>query len=191
MRKVSDAGSAADSVVEPADRIGFRLLEQRDGEIVFRWISDPALRRLTGTRGEVTQEGHQRWLSAKLKDHENRTFVIELDGCPAGLIGINGYSSENRNAEMYLYIGDESDRAKGIGTAAIRRFVRKMFEEAGLHKLTARVFSFNPASMRAFERAGFLLEGIQKEQIARDGVYFDLYLYGLIDHKDLSPEVTP
>lgn len=64
-------------------------------------------------------------------------------------------------------------------------FVQYLAEKYNLHKITARIFSFNLPSIRLFEKCGFQLEGIQKEHIFQDeeGSYADLLWYAIIVNK--------
>ncbi len=54
------------------------------------------------------------------------------------------------------------------------------FDELGLHRLTATVFSYNPRSIALLEKLGFRREGTFREFLLRDGERHDMLLYGLL-----------
>lgn len=167
--------------------VSLRNIVPSDEKIIFKWISNPYLRKMTGTRGIPNSEGHAKWFSHKINDQDNAIFIIENDNIPVGIIGTNTIDKDNRNAEIYLYIGEESQKGKGIGYSAIIVFLEYLKKIYNLHKINARVFSFNSPSIGLFEKCKFILEGTQKEQIYSldDNRYYDLLWYTYIYEKDL------
>ncbi len=159
--------------------IQLRRLLPADKNLIYKWISDPELRKMTGTRGEPNPTSHDLWFTKKLEDANNVLLIIESEKMPVGIIGTNNIDSVNRNAEMYLYIGEKQEKGKGIATDAVRQFVSYLKDVYQLHKVNARIFSFNAPSIGLFEKCGFRLEGRLKEQIylAEADTYFDLLWY--------------
>lgn len=154
-----------------------------DKDRIFQWALNPELRKMIGTRDCPTKEGHERWFAHKCDDESNEFLMIAYDGESVGIIGTNTIDAYNRSAEIYLYIGDTSHRGKGIGISAIKLFLRHLSEKYSIHKVYARIFSFNTPSVRLFEKAGFVLEGVQKEQIKavdEPSGFCDLLWYGYI-----------
>jgi RimJ/RimL family protein N-acetyltransferase len=69
---------------------------------------------------------------------------------------------------------------RGIMTAVVARVCRHAFDEFGLAKITAHVFSHNPASARVLEKCGFLQEGYLRKHFLKDGNFIDGRLFGLL-----------
>jgi ribosomal protein S18 acetylase RimI-like enzyme len=42
-------------------------------------------------------------------------------------------------------------------------------EELGLHRIELEVFAFNPRAQRAYEKAGFVVEGVRRDALRWDG----------------------
>ena len=42
------------------------------------------------------------------------------------------------------------------------------------------VFAYNERAIALYEKLGFVREGVYREFLARDGVRYDMYLYGLL-----------
>jgi RimJ/RimL family protein N-acetyltransferase len=57
---------------------------------------------------------------------------------------------------------------------------RHAFEEFGLVKITAHVFSHNPASARVLEKCGFQEEGFLRKHFRKDGQFIDARLFALL-----------
>ena len=157
-----------------------RRLRTSDKKIIYEWVQNPELRKYTGTEKPSSFEVHELWLEGKMQDENNLTFIIQSNGKPIGLIGTNNLSQKHHTAEMFIYIGNSKNRSNGFGSKAINLFVNKCFYEFDLHKLTSRIFSFNKGSIKTFEKCGFALEGVQREQIKYMNSYYDLLWYGII-----------
>lgn len=98
-----------------------------------------------------------------------------------GNIKIGNINMHHRNADIGLIIGNKAYWGKGIATEAIRMCVDFAFYELKLHRVWAGVYSPNMSSARAFEKAGFRLEGTKKEAALLDGEWLDCYIYGIIN----------
>jgi ribosomal-protein-alanine N-acetyltransferase len=82
-------------------------------------------------------------------------------------------------ADISLLIGDKKFWGKGIGTQAIKAVCNFAFNTLNLHKLKAGCYERNIGSSKAFEKAGFLKEGVLKKQWKLNGEFCDQIIYGL------------
>jgi RimJ/RimL family protein N-acetyltransferase len=69
---------------------------------------------------------------------------------------------------------------QGIMTAVVPVACQFAFSNWGLVKITAHVFSFNPASARVLEKCGFGQEGYLKKHFVKDERYVDVKVYALV-----------
>ena len=72
---------------------------------------------------------------------------------------------------------------RGYGTDAMRVIVGYGFREMGLHRIQLGVAPFNPAGIRAYEKAGFVEEGRYRESVLHDGRWYDEVLMSILDHE--------
>jgi RimJ/RimL family protein N-acetyltransferase len=56
-------------------------------------------------------------------------------------------------------------RDRGLGTEAVRLLVGYGFEQLGLHRIELEVYSFNPRARRAYEKVGFVVEGVRRDAL--------------------------
>jgi len=69
---------------------------------------------------------------------------------------------------------------RGIMTAVVQRVCQHAFEGFGLAKITAHVFSHNPASARVLQKCGFREEGFLRKHFFKDGRFLDARLFALL-----------
>lgn len=69
---------------------------------------------------------------------------------------------------------------QNIGADAVNTLVRFCFMHLNLHKVYLYVFESNQKAIRCYEKAGFLVEGILKEQHFSQGKYENVLVMGRI-----------
>ncbi|HEY2278795.1 MAG TPA: GNAT family protein [Streptosporangiaceae bacterium] len=112
-------------------------------------------------------------------------FAIEtLDdpGVLVGHVGLWGWQTKDRCATIGIAFGREHI-GRGYGTDAMRVIVSYGFRELGLHRIQLGVAPFNPAGIRAYEKAGFAEEGRRREAVWHDGRWYDEVMMSVLDHE--------
>jgi [ribosomal protein S5]-alanine N-acetyltransferase len=66
---------------------------------------------------------------------------------------------------------------RGIMTEAVTAVTDFCFDNFPLRRISAEVFSSNPASARVLEKVGFDLEGRLKNHVMKEGKLLDSLLY--------------
>jgi UDP-4-amino-4,6-dideoxy-N-acetyl-beta-L-altrosamine N-acetyltransferase len=166
------------------ENVYLRALERTDFQKILDWINNPELKYLTGTLYPITDAEHEKWFQMKLVEKTNKSFGIvdRLSDEIIGVIGFNNTDFINRNAEIYIYIGDKSYWGKGLGTDSVKTLVNFAFGELNLHRISLVVFSYNTRAIRSYEKAGFVTEGILKESIFKAGKYHDKVLMAILNN---------
>ena len=60
------------------------------------------------------------------------------------------------------------------------------FMELSLERVTLGVFASNPRAIRSYEKAGFKLEGVERQVIHRDGEKGDVLYMGILRQEWLA-----
>lgn len=93
---------------------------------------------------------------------EATRLTIEVDGAVAGLIQFGEeLDPKYRHASVDLFI-DPALHGRGLGTEAVRRVVRHLFEERGHHRITIDPATDNATAIRAYEKVGFRRVGVMR-----------------------------
>lgn len=108
-------------------------------------------------------------------------FCIEKDGEYVGNIGLHPKEDVyKRSAEIGYFIGEEH-WGQGIATHAVQLIVAYGFEQLDIHRIYAGVFSYNSASKKVLEKAGFDFEGASKEAIYKNGQLYDELRFAILN----------
>lgn len=110
-------------------------------------------------------------------------FGKELAFCDndtGSVIGSGGvYIDEEHHKARLGYILHPPYWNQGYMTEIVKLLTSIAFERVGLHRVEATVYSFNQASSRVLEKAGYQYEGRQHEAYFIKGEYVSLDMYGL------------
>lgn len=115
-------------------------------------------------------------------DNDEYTFAIEdlTKKLYIGSCGVNSIDWKNRHAEIGIFIGNKDFWNKGYGTDAMSLLVKFVFEQMNIHKIKLSVFSFNKRAIRCYEKCGFKVDGVLREEVFKDGQYYDEILMSLL-----------
>ncbi|WP_353111705.1 GNAT family protein [Microbacterium sp.] len=109
----------------------------------------------------------------------NRSFVIDVDGKAVGTVGLFEIDEVARHAELGIALVP-SARGQGIGTAAVEQILDYAFVRGNLRRVHLEVIASNTGALRAYEKAGFVIEGRQREHAWVRGGYEDIVRMGVL-----------
>jgi ribosomal protein S18 acetylase RimI-like enzyme len=115
-------------------------------------------------------------------------LVAVLDGDVAGYVRLGRPTPVLAGRHVLAVHGISVDPARqrcGVGRALIDAAAREA-RARGARRLTLRVLAPNEAARRLYESAGFVVEGVQREEFFLDGRYVDDVLMAL----DLTAAVS-
>jgi ribosomal protein S18 acetylase RimI-like enzyme len=114
-------------------------------------------------------------------DDPGRTVVAERDGRAVGFGRTTPASPLPENAHVWMVDGlavHPEQRGRGIGRALLGALAAQA-TAAGARKLSLRVLGTNPRARAVYERAGFVVEGVLREEFVLDGTAVDDVLMAL------------
>ncbi len=106
-------------------------------------------------------------------------FVVDVDGTAVGIASLFDVDLLARHAEAGINL-ERSARGRGIGTAAIIQLVEFGFVRLNLRRIHLQAISSNVAAIRAYEKAGFVMEGRQRQHAWVRGAYEDIVRMGIL-----------
>lgn len=85
-----------------------------------------------------------------------------------------------RFAKVGIIIGDREFLGKGLGTDAMKVLIKFIFDEMNMNKVKLEVFSHNVRAFKSYEKCGFKVEGVLREEGFKNGAYRDLVLMSIL-----------
>ena len=149
----------------------------------LHWLNDYNTVRFTESRhGVHTMESLKDFIS-HVNNESNYCFaIIDIQsGKHIGNIKIGNIHPVYKYADVGLIIGEKEFWGKGIATEAIQLCIEFAFKQLKLHRLYAGIYDVNIGSIKAFEKAGFVREGCEKEKYLFEGKRIDSYIYGIVN----------
>ncbi len=172
-------------------KVRLREYRKEDIERALCYINDPEIKRLLtpGIPYLNTLEDERKWVEGLSATKDNYSFAIEnledekyIGGC-----GLNSIDWKNSVAVVGIFIGDKSYWGKGYGTDAMNVLLKFIFEQMNIHKVKLNVFSYNERAIKSYEKCGFKVEGVVRQEIFRDGRYYDDIIMGLLKEEYFTP----
>ena len=107
-------------------------------------------------------------------------FAIVYGGKIVGCVGVTRQENVHRlTGELGYYVA-ESYWGLGIMTEAVKQICSFIFTKTDIIRIFAGVFSFNTASCRVLEKAGFEFEGVQQKNVIKNNKVTNTRMYALI-----------
>ena len=117
----------------------------------------------------------------KKKKPSSEKFAIEINGETAGWVHLHDLNQEY--AEHKGIIGfclHKKFRGHGIMSKAVSIVTDYAFKKYKLKRLIGVCRTFNKASARTMEKAGYKLEGIMRKNKFKDGKYLDDMIWAVV-----------
>ena len=178
-----DPASVSGSGTIEGARLRLRPVEERDLPSILRWLVEPevlhwwddALPDLVAARHEyLDPDPHvPLW-----------RYIIEENGRGIGFAQwYHAYFGEEyeRSAGIDIFIGEPDARDRGLGTEAVRMLLELLFEVRGVHRVTIDPETGNERAIRAYQKAGFRLDGVLRHNDFLRGEYVDTQMMSILE----------
>lgn len=149
----------------------------------FQWFNDPDVTQyMVSGAFPNSAESLTEFYETVVKNKDDLVLAIieRTTGLHIGNTGLHRIDWINRVAEFGIVVGEKAAWGKGYGTEATRLIVRHGFRRLNLHKISLGVHADHASAIHVYERVGFRQEALMREEIYRDGRYYDKVLMGLL-----------
>ena len=131
--------------------IAFRKATQADAELIFNWSNDPLVRAQSFNTEPIAWQNHVNWLGKKLSSANDMLLIATVNEVPAGFVRF-----ENIVEKCTIGILIAADfRGRGLAAEIIRK-ATDLFFKAHNKTVYAYIKSANAASIKSFEKAGYV-----------------------------------
>lgn len=166
------------------EKVCLRAYKEEDIKVATGLVNDAELQKFLSPRipFPMSPWEEEEWIkSQKTNQNSEFNFAIEdiktkkyIGGC-----GIQEVNWLVRTAEVGIMIGDKNYWGKGYGTDAMKVLLKFIFENMNINKVKLNVFSFNERAIKSYKKCGFKVEGTLKDEIFKEGKYYDEILMAI------------
>lgn len=157
------------------DKVILRPFAVEDVECMVECIEDPEVIKLTGSQTNFSMDTLINWYSTRNEqvDRLDLAIVDKSNNIVVGEVVINEYDKKNHSMNFRILIGPRG-RNKGLGTESTKLMIDYIFQNTDLKQLTLGVYAFNPRAQRVYEKVGFVIASVDKDELEFEGEMIDL-----------------
>ena len=131
-----------------------RPARRSDCRQIWCWRNEPEVRRASFHTEVIPYDKHEIWYERKMIDSSACLLMAEeREGAEVGYVR---FDKDQGEVEISICL-DPGFRGKGYGSALIRKASEQYMASEGAKRIIAWVRSDNPASLKAFKRAGYVI----------------------------------
>lgn len=158
-----------------------RALEPEDLDFLYLLENDTRLWEVSGTQQPYSRHVLKQYLENAHRDiyevKQLRMAICNLGGDLLGLIDLFDFDPKHLRVGIGLVIMAEEDRNKGMGAEAVELITDYAFNALNVRQVYAHVLEDNDASMRLFEKSGYVKTATKKDWVRWQGAFKDQFLY--------------
>ncbi len=164
------------------ERVYLRPLNRDDAPTLQRHINHPEVVRTLAVWRPMSLESETAFIDRITQSESDVVLGIALkeDDRLIGSAGLHGIDWRSRVGEFGIQIGDPVEWGKGYGTEVTRLVTGYGFEGLGLHRVWLRVYDHNPGGLRAYEKVGYVREGVMRQAVWREGAFHDVIVMAML-----------
>ncbi|WP_396146325.1 GNAT family N-acetyltransferase [Flavobacterium sp.] len=151
-------------------------------EEYLNWLNDPEVYKFLETRGNQNMEMLKDFIENQIKNKVAIwAITLKSSGKHIGNIKIDPINFKHGFGEYGILMGEKNEWGKGYAKEASIGVIDYFFNEINLRKITLGVVRQNTQAVALYEKLGFVTEGIYKEHLVYDGIYYDVLRMSLFN----------
>lgn len=160
--------------------VELRSVTPQDAPWYARWMQDAFITENYGGADVVfTEEMAHGFFSGR--QGKPSFLIFRAQGGPAlGFCELTALDDATKSACLAMFIGQESARGQGLGTAALHTLLEYGFHTLKLHSIWLSVWAGNAPALALYRRAGFREFGRRRDAWRYRGMLYDLVYMDLL-----------
>lgn len=142
--------------------ISLREATLNDCSFVFKLSNDNLVRSSSFSSKEIIWSEHQLWYDGILANSDSQLWIVQEGSKKIGQLRFEKISCESVRISISIIAGM---RGKGLASSIIQLGTEKIFGETMFKKIEALIKNNNQASIKSFEKAGFVMASEQENFI--------------------------
>jgi len=177
-----------DTAAPAGEKVSLRRLRASDvDERYVRYFEDAELTRYySGIRRRFSAETILKEVDDGLASGNFHMYGIFAQGRCVGCLRIGYILHDHKISDLVCFLGERSLHGTGAAVEALQLGIRLAFTEYDLRKLHSGMYEANVASIKAYRKAGWIVEGRLPGHYWVDGKGMDRILVGCYSPKYFS-----
>jgi RimJ/RimL family protein N-acetyltransferase len=159
-----------------------RAVDRAEASIIVPWVNDQRVIRNLLIHRPTSLAAEEAFLESVSRSDTDVVMGIceKATDRLVGVCGLHRIDPKNRHAMYGIFIGEADARGKGLGSEVTSLVVTYAFDTLNLNRIWLHVYRDNKGAIRAYEKAGFTVEGVLRQDNFRDGRYGDTVVMGIL-----------
>jgi ribosomal-protein-alanine N-acetyltransferase len=158
------------------------LTMEHSSEEYLNWLNDPEVYKFLETRGNQNMEMLKDFIENQIKNNVAIwAITLKSTGKHIGNIKIDPINFKHGFGEYGILMGEKNEWGKGYAKEASIGVIDYFFNEINLRKITLGVVKQNTQAVELYEKLGFVIEGIYKEHLVYDNIFYDVLRMSLFN----------
>jgi RimJ/RimL family protein N-acetyltransferase len=167
------------------ESIYLRALNTKDIEGNYKfWLNDPDVIQYN-SHGRFPMTPEKLFAYVQSAQQSNSALILAVidnnTDQHIGNISLQAINWIDRNAEIAFLLGEKGFWGKGIMLEAGNLLLHHGFQTLNLHRIHCGTSSENTGMQKLAEKLNMQKEGVRIEAIFNNGVYHDIFEYGLLN----------
>ena len=155
------------------DSLTLRPLTESDvTERYLSWFQDEQVTKHLAAKN-LTKEDVIDYIRQGKETGEYFMYAILYDGLHIGNVKVGPIDKESKLSDLVVVIGDKDYWGKGLATEVIKIGNKIAFTKHGIRKLSGGMPGNHIGSIKAYTRAGWIIEAHLKDHYISDGILQD------------------
>ena len=175
------------------DKVYLRALEPEDAPLLAKCNNQPEVRDTFFIAFPTNTHQQDQDIRRLYERREYVPFIIcvKENDKPIGITAFHRVDLVSRAATYSIRIAEKEDWGKGYGTEVTRLMVEHGFESLNLNRIQLHVYVGNKRGFRAYEKAGFIKEGILRQDMYHNDEYCDFYVMAILREEYYKRKKSP
>lgn len=160
-----------------------RPAEREEIPMLVRWLNDYGTSRTLALRAPLGQALEERWFEQMLERQGQSGWFFLIcrldDDRPIGNVGLLEIDLTNGSAGIGIML-ERDEQGQGFGSDALEALLDFGFGRLRLERMWLDVYDHNARAIRAYEKCGFVREGVARHGAWRDGRFVDVVAMSIL-----------
>lgn len=169
------------------ERLILRQMTVEDTDFVFKHFSDSAVYQYLLDEPPVTEYAHAQEIIQFYLEQEGKTYnrwvmVRKSDHQLIGTCGFHKWDKRYFRAEIGYDLGPDF-WGQGYMMESLQVVISYGYEQMGLNRIDALVYTENNRSIQLLQKLGFKQEGVLRDYFYLDGNFYDHSIFALLQRE--------